>query len=211
MAPENELNSFRGILPFLVLFFSIVFLFVLLAHFVPLQQEFGWSWIVLFLFLVFVGEPLYRRRTDRYEYHILLLEIYIFGAYFVQLFFPAANYSHLFYVIPIFSGALSFGLLGTMGTAFFAFLLEILRVAPLWELRPDHFQQVLPDILPLVILALLLGFTVEVKNYTQQQLLNRLARMDAFRGLKNIIDVGQRRQPFTAELLNSVLELTEAS
>jgi PAS domain S-box-containing protein len=211
MAQEEQINTFRGILPFLILFFSILVLFVLLSNFVPLVQEVGWVWIVLFLFLFFVGEPLYRRRTDRYEYHILLLEIYIFGAYFIQLFFPGAPYSHLFYVIPIFSAALSFGLIGTMCTAFAAFFLEILRVAPIWEMQAHHFQQVLPDILPLVILALLLGFTVEVKNYTQQQLLNRLARMDAFRGLKNIVEVGRQRLPFTEDLLKSVIELTEAS
>ncbi len=208
-----ELRSTGGFLTFLALFLAILTLFVLLAYHVPEAREvgpLGWVWLILFLFIFFVGEPVYRRMTDRFEYHILLLEIYLFGAYFIQLFFALPQYGHLFYVIPIFSAALSFGLTGTMLTALAVFCLEVFTVTSPLDFQFQAITAILPDVLPLAILSLLLGFTVELKDYTQRQLLNRLSKMNAFRSLKNVVEAGRRELPFTEKLLENIVRLTDA-
>ncbi|GEM_PF-2438989 len=213
MLPDKLADSrATGLLSFFGYFLAILVLFVLLSNFVPVVDELvGWFWLAFFLFLFFVLEPLYRRFTDRFEYHVLVLEFYLFSVYLVHLFFPELDYVHLFYLIPIFSAALSFGLLGTMLTAFAAFLLETVRVSPPWAFELEALQPILPSILPLFILALLLGFTVELKNYTQRQLLNRLSKMDTFQALRRVVDTSGELFPFARELLQTVVKISEVS
>ncbi len=210
MLPEFLIDRrITGFLSFFSFFFAILTLFVLLSHFIPLARGIGWFWLIFFLFLFFIGEPFYRRFTDNFAHHILVLEFYLFSVYFMQHFFASSPYAHLFYLIPIFSAALSFGLMGTMLTSSFAFLLEVVRVSPPWQFTPAAIPPLLPDILPLFILALLLGFTVELKNHTQQQLLHRLSKMDAFQALKEVVDSTGKGLPFTEELIKTVVEITK--
>lgn len=202
----------RGFLTFLSLFFSILVLFLLLSHFLPPLQGGGWAAIVVFLFLYFVGEPIYRQFTNRWEIHVLVLEIYVFSAFLIQLFFPRSPFAYLFYLIPVFSSALSFGLLGTMLTAFGIFILELFRASvPFGTTISPQLNIALMNTLPVFILALMLGFTVELKNRIQKDLLNRLSKMDVFRSLKNIFEVSGEELEFGEQFLRRVVELIEIS
>lgn len=200
---------FRTFLPFLALFLSILVLFLLLSGLLHPVQTYGWMGIVLFLFLYFVGEPLYRYATDRWEIHVLVLEVYVFSAFLIQLFFPGSPFVYLFYMIPVFSAALSFGLLGTMLTSMAIFSLEMMRYYLAFA-RPEYqLSFVLVKTLPIFILALILGFTVELKNRIQRQLLNRLSRMDVFKTLQGVLDIRGEERPFDREFLDRIVDLTD--
>lgn len=177
---DQETFKLSVFLPFLVLYLAILVLFLLLSHYTPIQQGIGWIGIVIYFFVYFVVEPILRQFTVRVEIHMLVIEVYLFTTYFIAVLFPASPYVHLFYTLPIFSAALSFGLLGSMLTVMASFLLEALRYGDLFNLALPDFDIILPDMLPLFILALLLGFTVQLSNRHRERLLDRLSRHNDF-------------------------------
>jgi PAS domain S-box-containing protein len=205
----DQSKGIRRFLPFFVLFVAIVVLFFILSSYTGFFRGYGWLGIVLFLFLYFMGEPLYRFKTDQWEIHLLVLEIYVFSAFLIQLFFPSSPFVYLFYMIPIFSSALSFGLMGTMLTTSAIFSLELMRFF-LTFARPEYdFGIVMEKTLPLFILALILGFTVELKNRIQNRLLHRLSRLNVFRNLKGVLDENTESVPFDRPFLERVTDLTD--
>ncbi len=176
---------------FLLMFLALFGLFLVLSYHVPVREYVGWLAVVVFLFFYFLGEPLYRRLTDQWEHHVLVLEFYVITIALIQLAYPADPYLQWLYVLPIFSAALSFGLPGTTLVALVIFLIETVRseVFDFWEGAVDmgQFETLLPDVIPLIMLALLLGFTVELKEYIQRQLIRILTRRDVVEDLRNLV------------------------
>jgi len=159
-------------------------------------QELPTHFYILFMsavVLFFIAEPWIRKRFPYTEANLTVLLMYIFFSHFSVM--ASHEYQKVMfwlYLFAVFSGGLSFGLVGSVGTTFFITMLYAISAAsgtPGFELfTPAN----LTLIIPLFTVAIILGFLVEQKMRQERETFQKIAQVTTMRRLRNVSTIEGR-------------------
>ncbi|MBI4180276.1 GHKL domain-containing protein [bacterium] len=162
--------------------------------------------VVLFFFI----EPSVRKRFPYTEANLTVLLMYIFFSHFsVMASHEYQRYAFWLYFFAVFSGGLSFGLVGSVGTTFFITILYFLSsvgAAPEFELfTPAN----LTLLIPLYAFAIILGFLVEQKMRQERETFQKIAQVTTLKRLRNVSNIEGRADPgvFLQEIFQQMVEV----
>lgn len=160
--------------------------------------------------LFFIIEPSIRKRFPYTEANLTVLLMYVFFSHFAVM--ASHEYQKVMfwlYLFAVFSGGLSFGLVGSVGTAFFITILYYISASsatPGFELfTPAN----LTLLIPLYTVAIILGFLVEQKVRQERETFQKIAQVTTLRRLKNVSNIEGRADPdlFLAEIFQQMVEV----
>lgn len=113
------------------------------------------------------------------------------------------------YLLPVFSGGLAFGLVGSVGTAFFSTILYYLSSASATPEFDLFTPQNLTLLIPLYTVAIILGFLVEQKIRQERETFQKIAQVTTLRRLRNVSNIEGRADPdfFLGEIFQQMVEV----
>lgn len=187
----------------------MLFLVISFTYFQELPTQF----YILFMaavVLFFIIEPSIRKRFPYTEANLTVLLMYVFFSHFSVM--ASHEYQKVMfwlYLFAVFSGGLSFGLVGSVGTAFFITILYYLSSAA----ATHGFELFTPSnltlLIPLYTVAIILGFLVEQKIRQERETFQKIAQVTTLRRLRNVSNIEGRADPdlFLAEIFQQMVEV----
>lgn len=167
--------------------------------------------VILFAFvLFFIVEPWIRKRFPYTEANLTVLLLNVFFAHAAWM--GSGEYQKVMfwlYLLPVFSGGLSFGLIGSVGTASFITILYYLSSAS----ATSGFELMTPFnlaiLIPIFTVAIILGFQVEQKVRQERETFQKIAQVTTLRRLRNVSNIEGRADPelFLAEIFQQMVEV----
>ncbi|OGH63271.1 MAG: hypothetical protein A3G34_15575 [Candidatus Lindowbacteria bacterium RIFCSPLOWO2_12_FULL_62_27] len=186
-----------------------LFLVIAFSYFQELPNKVNVVIIAAFV-LFFIIEPSIRKRFPYTEANLTILLLYIFFSHAAWM--ASHEYQKVMfwlYLLPVFSGGLSFGLVGSVGAAFFNTILYYLSSAsgdPGFELFSPGTLTLL---IPLYTVAIILGFQVEQKVRQERETFQKIAQVTTLRRLRNVSNIEGRMDPdlFLGENFRQLVEV----
>ncbi len=187
----------------------VLFLLISLSYFQELPPHFN-AVIIAALVLFFFIEPSIRKRFPYTEANLTILLLYVFFAHAAWM--ASIKYSKVMfwlYLLPVFSGGLSFGLVGSVGTAFFITILYTLSSAAADQAFELFTPANLTLLIPLYTAGIILGFQVEQKIRQERETFQKIAQVTTLRRLRNISNIEGRADPelFFGEIFQQMSEV----
>lgn len=194
---------------FLSLLGLVLFLVITFSYVQELPNQVNVILIASFV-LFFIIEPSIRKRFPYTEANLTVLLLYVFFSHAAWM--ASHEYQRVMfwlYLLPIFSGGLSFGLVGSVGTAFFntmLYSLSSIAADPSFELMTPNNLTLL---IPLYTVAIVLGFQVEQKIRQERETFQKIAQVTTLRRLRNVSNVEGRADPdlFLGEIFQQIVEV----
>ena len=184
-----------------------LFLVIIFSYFQELPDQV--NVIVLgALGLFFVIEPSIRRRFPYTEANLTVLLLYIFFSHAAWM--ASHEYQKVMfwlYLLPVFSGGLSFGLVGSVTTSFFITILYYLSSSSANADFDLFNRDNLILMIPMYTVAISLGFLVEQKFRQERETFQKITQVTTLRRLRNVSNIEGRADPdfFLGEIFQQIV------
>nr|HPG30189.1 hypothetical protein [bacterium] len=199
-----------GLFLFISLFATVILLYIILNFFTGLSTQYFYLFLIIAL-LFFIIDPFLKTILPSAKANLLLLEIYVFFVHFTVTYSGDNSISFFFlYFIPIISGAMSFGIRGSVGTTLFIFILYNLSPDPVTRnviLFGPQVQAHLPRFIALLIIAIMLGFSSEENRKAEQRAYERMSKIVTLNEIKNSLKLDYELVSILKVTTNSIVKI----